>query len=89
MSGHMQKRQKINHMHTSTELRLMMESDTGVVLTDRQFKNLCIECGYEPVDVFADEWEFRISSAPLRTRSEAEVGGWLPSRAKYRATRLG
>ena len=79
----------INHMHTSSGLRMMMQEDTGVVVTDRQFKQIALSEGFEPADAIAQEWEFRISSAPLRRRANAEVRGWLSSRNPYSAVRMG
>lgn len=78
----------INHMATSTGLRLMMQQDTGAVVTDDQFKRIVRSEGFEPVDWTVDEWEFRITPAALRKRPNAEVGGWLPSMNPYNAIRM-
>ena len=86
---YMKPSKRINHMHTSTGLRLMMQEDLGVTYTDYQFKKLVMSEGIMPVDRLAKEWEFRISSVPLRMRAKAEVGGWLPSMDPHKSTRMG
>lgn len=79
----------VNHMHTSTELRLMMEDDTNEKVSDSEFKKLAMEAGFDPVNGAADEWEFSISPAPLRRRAKAKVVGWLPTKNYGRLTRMG
>ena len=84
----MQPSRFIDHTHTSTGLRLMMEQDLHDTITDTEFKRLAIEGGVEPVDRHAKEWEFRISTAPFRRREKAKVVGWLPTRNDGRLTRM-
>lgn len=78
-----------DHFHTSRGLRIMVDEDTGVAVSEADFRALVVHEGFHPVNPLAREWEFKISKVPFRRRSEASVGGWLPSHAKYRATRLG
>lgn len=70
----------LNHMHTSRELHQMMMADTGTQISDDDFKRIAIEEGFEPGNRSKPDWEFRISSAPLRRRVRAKANGWLISR---------
>lgn len=66
-----------------------MRQDLRTDISDKDFKRLMVEEGYEPVNRFADVWEFRISSRLLRMRRNATVGGWLKSAASEKKTRMG
>ena len=79
---------KFNHMHNSMGLWKMMREDTGADVSHWQFKQLMVDCGYQPENFFTEDWEFRIGSKRLRNRPNAEVAGWQPSRNPYRPTRL-
>lgn len=67
----------VNHMHGEVGLRLMMQEDTNTKLTRDEFRDLMLEAGYEPASYSASEWEFRISSAPLRMRPKSRPAGWM------------
>lgn len=69
----------INHMHGEIGLRMMMQDDTRVKVTKQEFRDLMLEAGYEPANIFASEWEFRISSKMLRQRPKSTYGGWMAS----------
>lgn len=77
----------VNHMHGEVGLRLMMQEDTNTKLTKDEFRDLMLEAGYEPANYSASEWEFRISSAPLRMRPKSRVAGWMPTSCQDRLTR--
>lgn len=66
----------------------MMQTDMNCEMTDRKFKSLMIDEGFEPVNRHEHEWEFRISSVPFRRRVKAKVGGWLASHARDEMTRM-
>ena len=69
----------VNHMHGEIGLRLMMQQDTGVKLTQKEFRELMVGAGYDPANSGAHEWEFRISSKMLRQRPKSTYSGWMAS----------
>ena len=50
-----------NRKHTSYGIKHIIQSDLGIYLTNNQFKDAMLECGFEPVEVDTLNWEFRIS----------------------------
>lgn len=46
---------------TSYGLKHLMEYDNGLYVTNNQFKDAMLECGYEPVNPEELNWCFRIS----------------------------
>ena len=74
-------------MHSELGLRRMMAEDTRVQVGRRDFRELMSEAGYEPANMGAGIWEYRISSRPLRMRAKAMVSGWTASARSERATR--
>ena len=77
----------VNHIHTSVGLRTMIERDIGVSLTERQFRSMMGDAGYEPADPKARVAEYRISSKPLRMRRNSTVGGWTAAARSESLTR--
>lgn len=47
--------------HTSYGIKHILQSDTGIYLTNNQFKDAMMHCGYDPVDPDALNWEYCIS----------------------------
>ena len=70
---------QVNHMHGEIGLRMMMQQDTGVKVTRDEFRDLMMMEGYDPANLGASEWEFRISSKMLRQRPKSTYGGWMAS----------
>ena len=87
ITSYMRPSKYVNHMHGEVGLRLMMQADTGVSVSRGDFRALMAEAGFQPANQFASEWEFRISSAPLRKRPKARVGGWGAAMNADHATR--
>lgn len=54
------KSNKILHGQTSYGLKHLLEKDTGVYLTNNQFKDAMLLAGYCPVDEHALNWNYRI-----------------------------
>ena len=53
---------KILHGHTSYGMKHMLEHDTGIYLTNNEFKDAMMMCGFEPVDPNMLNWTYRISA---------------------------
>lgn len=47
--------------HTSYGLKHYLDHDTGVYLTNNQFKDAMMQAGYEPINPNALNWEYCIS----------------------------
>lgn len=63
-----------NNRHTSYGLKHMLQRDTGIYITNDQFKDLMLTLGYKPVDSSQFNWTFCISESRLSKRSRN--GGW-------------
>lgn len=50
-----------NGKHTSYGIKHIIQKEIGIYLTNNQFKDAMLECGFEPVEVDALNWVFRIS----------------------------
>lgn len=50
-----------NHRHSSYGMKHILESDTGIYLTNNQFKDAMMLCGYMPLDADELNWCYRIS----------------------------
>ncbi len=59
----------INHKRTSYGLKHLFEADTGIYVTNNQFKDGMIECGFYPSDPDELNWHYRISERWLKRRS--------------------
>ena len=46
---------------TSYKIKHILENDTGIYLTNNQFKDAMMHCGYKPVRPNELNWTFRIS----------------------------
>jgi len=54
--------------HTSYGMKHILESRTGIYMTNNQFKEAMMECGFFPVVVDELNWRFRIKkSSPMFT----------------------
>lgn len=63
----------VNHYHTSYGLKHIMESDIDLYVTNSQFKEAMLICGYEPHDPSRLNWNFRISKrSPVFVRRAKE-----------------
>ena len=50
-----------NYMHTSYGIKHLLQRDTGIYLTNGEFKDAMIKSGYDPVDSRWQNWAFCIS----------------------------
>lgn len=62
--------QTANKHYTSYGLKHILEHDTGIYMTNNQFKDLMLQMGHEPVDEHAVNWCFRISESGLKLAGE-------------------
>src|SRR5574344_862299 len=51
--------------HTSYGLKHILESDIGIYLTNNEFKDAMLSCGYAPVNPDALNWSYCISKRSL------------------------
>lgn len=51
---------KILHGHTSYGIKHMLEHDTGIYLTNNEFKDAMLLAGYQPVSPRELNWRYRI-----------------------------
>lgn len=51
---------KILHGHTSYGMKHMLEHDTGIYLTNNEFKDAMLLSGYQPVNPGNLNWKYRI-----------------------------
>ncbi len=51
-----------NNWHTSYGLKHLLERDTKIYLTNNQFKEAMLMCGFTPVNPRELNWCFRLSS---------------------------
>lgn len=54
-----------NYERTSYGLKHILERDTGLYLTNNEFKDAMLMCGYEPVNPNELNWNYRISRRSL------------------------
>ena len=54
-----------NKKHTSYGLKHMLEGDTGIYMTNNQFKHAMLIAGFKPVNERMLNWTFRISETTL------------------------
>lgn len=47
--------------HSSYGIKHLLERDTGIYMTNNQFKDAMLLCGYYPVDEYKLNWNYRIS----------------------------
>jgi len=47
--------------HTSYGIKHLLHRDTGIYLTNNEFKDAMLQAGYEPVDPNELNWHYRIS----------------------------
>jgi hypothetical protein len=59
---------KTKHWRTSYGLKHDLERDTGLYVTNPDFKGAMLAMGYDPVDPWALNWHFRIRPASRRDR---------------------
>ncbi|WP_346867460.1 MULTISPECIES: hypothetical protein [unclassified Clostridium] len=57
--------------HTSYGLKHTLESDTGIYLTNNEFKDAMLSCGYTPVNPNALNWSYCISKRSLAFDAKA------------------
>lgn len=50
-----------NNWHSSYGIKHILQHDTNIYLTNNQFKDAMMQCGYLPVDPDRLNWNFRIS----------------------------
>lgn len=54
-------RKTINTAHTSYGMKHYLQHDTGIYLTNNQFKHLMLVCGYKPRDERKLNWQYCVS----------------------------
>lgn len=52
--------ENVDYRHTSYGLKHILEEDTGIYLTNNQFKDAMLLAGYEPANSCDLNWNFRI-----------------------------
>lgn len=63
----------LNQNHTSYGLKDILSAYTGFYMTNNQFKDLMLLCGYHPKDEYEQNWEFYIREAPIKqARKDAD-----------------
>lgn len=50
-----------NRCHSSYGIKHILEGDTGIYLTNNEFKDAMMRCGFLPVDENELNWTYRIS----------------------------
>lgn len=55
---------EVNTNHTSYGLKHKLENDTGLYITNNEFKNAMLLAGYEPVDETELNWRYRACYLP-------------------------
>jgi hypothetical protein len=71
---------------SSYGIKHLMTAETGIYVTNNQFKHAMLLCGYEPVDSHSLNWNYRISKrspafkkeirrVPYRNERVADVSG--------------
>lgn len=66
---------KSGDYHTSYGIKHILEGDTGIYLTNNQFKDAMLLAGFEPVDPDELNWTYRIkTSSPAFQCDEDECG---------------
>lgn len=63
--AHCVKIKSANTRHTSYGLKHLLEHDTGIHLTNNQFKHAMLIAGHIPVDEHELNWHFRISEKAI------------------------
>lgn len=62
-------RKNFNRLHTSYGLKHLLQSSTGIYLTNNEFKDAMMSCGYLPEDPDALNWVYAISEKSLAFNS--------------------
>ncbi|MCD5464873.1 hypothetical protein LOB94_03635 [Lactobacillus delbrueckii subsp. bulgaricus] len=71
-----------NDKHSSYGLKHYLEHDIGIYLTNNEFKDAMLLCGFKPVDETELNWEYCISEKPISWRvrmkkeKERELKRW-------------
>ena len=55
------KRKTVNGNHSSYGLKHVLQDDTGIYLTNNQFKDAMMICGFNPVNPNDLNWYYKIS----------------------------
>ena len=50
-----------NHRHSSYGIKHILQGDSGIYLTNNEFKDAMMRCGFLPVDADELNWIYRIS----------------------------
>lgn len=57
---------------TSYGIKHILQSDTGIYLTNNQFKDAMMQCGYMPVNPNSLNWSYCISKRSLAFESKSD-----------------
>lgn len=69
LSWHLVSQETPNVNYNSNYLKVMFENDTNIHLTENQFKNAMLICGFEPTNPKKWLWTFKISKRHLKKAS--------------------
>lgn len=75
---HISPASKTDTRHSSYSLKHMVENDIGFYITNNQFKDAMLLCGYQPVDANKTNWLFKI-----RVDRADRTGGYSGAGAHY------
>ena len=61
IATNLQTRANFNEKHTSYGLKHLLEEDTGIYVTNNEFKDAMLYCNFKPKDYDALNWVYKIS----------------------------
>lgn len=77
IASHMEHIKSVNEKHSSYGLKHWLQADTGIYLTNNQFKHAMLIAGFDPVDETELNWLYRISERrlnnPINTKAQKGV----------------
>ena len=56
-----ERRGTVNKRHTSYGMKHILQKDTKIYMTNNQFKDAMLECGYFPDDMTQLNWHYKVS----------------------------
>ncbi len=76
IAKNIQPRKTENRRLSSYGLKHVLQRDTGIYITNNQFKDAMLLCGYTPVRVNELNWRYRISSKSKVFQPRYGRGAW-------------
>lgn len=80
---------RMTNSRTSYGIKHILQHDTGIYLTDGEFKGAMLAAGYAPINPDEDEWRFRVQVRIPDGMYSNEYGGWEPVDPVERRKRMG